>query len=1003
MTHRTSRSKASGSTTTIEKLLESHYERLLKWGKVLARGDAGTAQEIVHDLCLYLVLTRPDFSGVTNLDGYLYTSLRHIYLSRIARSSREALRFMSVGDFDSVQFVFASTQPGKSVEMQNDLRNICCYSVWRKDSSKSFSYFILHFFHGYFPREIAEIACLPISAIYNKLKTSRTEMRAYLAAPNKLRSISQEIPPVPVFSRSQVSSTELFRELRETILQARMTECLLEEELLAHYRVALSSPLSSSLLSHIVSCERCLAVLDRHFRRPTLKDRDSLDGFDRALNMKSSGEEEADDLSVEEVLRRVLRHRERIYQHRPGTLSIAVNGKIIAFHDVRGEQSALSVRIERPESARFVEVFSEQDIRLALLPVADLPPEGPPALMQHISFSDGRWLELNLAFDGQGLQSEVAYFDPALSVQAEEDAEEAQPARFISDSPSGSSMMLSHPGLIVRVLRFLKPSPILAWTPAIVFFVCASGYLLHRYMKMPLDPVAILNRSMNLEAASEADNAEHQVLRLVEVTSDDRNISGTVDVWTDSDGGRYVRRLYNDQHRLIASEWRGKDGQVGFTAIPDSETVSATDRMLTHDGLWKQGLSARAFRALAEQKMQITATNDGYEVTTPVAENNPLHLASAVLVLDRHLAPVSETLRVRNDSGVREIRLVQTMAEHKPSSSVPDAVFGPESPGPVHPGGRAAPSGISNYNGQKISGTEVQLAQVEIAALYQLHQMGADIGEPIEIARTPDGYIGVYGTIADDARKAELLSRLEALPHQQLMKLRLRAQNDAQAPVPDSKRSAPSTSSVYSVAQAGAPADAILIRHFATDGRSSDQAKAAAMQFSQDALGHAQRALQHAYALQRLGNAFTDEQLRSVDPHFQQQWAEMTADHASMLQRELILLQDQLSGITLHDGDSPTLKDGNVPIDSLAIFAHATDKLLRQIQNLNRAIGSAFSSEISRKANENPDLLLSDAVNSIPLQEATELAQFSQRLSNLKGMKDGQNDTAVKQFDDPRR
>jgi DNA-directed RNA polymerase specialized sigma24 family protein len=155
----------------------------MRWGKLLTRGDASTAQDIVHDLCLYLALTKPDFSEVTNLDGYLYTSLRHVYLSWIAKSSRDALRFVSIGDFDSIQFAVASTQANESVDVQNDLRAICCYAVWRKDSSKSFSYFILHFFHGYFPREIAEIACLPLSAIYNKLKTSRAELRHDLAAP----------------------------------------------------------------------------------------------------------------------------------------------------------------------------------------------------------------------------------------------------------------------------------------------------------------------------------------------------------------------------------------------------------------------------------------------------------------------------------------------------------------------------------------------------------------------------------------------------------------------------------------------------------------------------------------------------------------------------------------------------------------------------------------------------------------------------------------------------
>jgi hypothetical protein len=91
--------------------------------------------------------------------------LRHIYLSGLARSSREAQHFISVAEFDAFDFALAANQPGDPLQRQNDLRRICGYAVWRKEFSKSASYFIFHFFHGYSRREIAEIA-RPIAAIY---------------------------------------------------------------------------------------------------------------------------------------------------------------------------------------------------------------------------------------------------------------------------------------------------------------------------------------------------------------------------------------------------------------------------------------------------------------------------------------------------------------------------------------------------------------------------------------------------------------------------------------------------------------------------------------------------------------------------------------------------------------------------------------------------------------------------------------------------------------------
>src|SRR5271168_4789505 len=145
----------------VDQLLASRYNQLLQWGAVLTRGDTGKTEEIVQELCLYFTLTKPDLSGVANLDGYLYTALRHIYLSSLARSSREALHFVSVAEFDSFASALTGNSAGDPLQRQNDLRRICAYAVWRKESSKSASYFILHFFHGYGRREIAELACLP--------------------------------------------------------------------------------------------------------------------------------------------------------------------------------------------------------------------------------------------------------------------------------------------------------------------------------------------------------------------------------------------------------------------------------------------------------------------------------------------------------------------------------------------------------------------------------------------------------------------------------------------------------------------------------------------------------------------------------------------------------------------------------------------------------------------------------------------------------------------------
>ena len=178
-------------------LLASRYGQLLRWAMVLTRGNPGKAEEIVQEFCVYIAVTKPDFGGVANLDGYLYTCLRNIYLSTLARASREALHLVSVEDYDSFAFAISANPTGDSLQRQNDLRRICSYAVWRKESAKSASYFILHFFHGYGRREIAELAQLPIAAIYNKLKTARSEVGHISKSPASFASSTAIPRPSP--------------------------------------------------------------------------------------------------------------------------------------------------------------------------------------------------------------------------------------------------------------------------------------------------------------------------------------------------------------------------------------------------------------------------------------------------------------------------------------------------------------------------------------------------------------------------------------------------------------------------------------------------------------------------------------------------------------------------------------------------------------------------------------------------------------------------------------
>jgi hypothetical protein len=723
---------------------------------------------------------------------------------------------------------------------------------------------------------------------------------------------------------SPLSSADLFRELRKTILDARMDECLPEDELISLYSSDLASPISCALLSHIVSCERCLALVDSYLQRPTLKDREPLDDAGSSCDDSGKGVAGLARASRDKLLRLAQKHRSEILDHRPRTLSIAVDGKILASHNVKAESNTLSARIERPDQVSFVEVFSEQGVRLALLSIASLPPGGPHEQRQRTLLNGDRWLELCLSFDGLGLNSEVTYFDPALTEEViEEDASDAPVQVWRRPKQDQDGKVLSWPGafsFLANVRRFLcpaTPSPVFAWSLLIACVLCVAGYIALRTPNTApaLNAREVLGRSIQVEAASLVGQTEHQVLRVEEASGDGNIIQeGTIDLWKDGDGKRYMRRLYDPQHRLMAAEWVQRNGKRGQYDQP-----SGVSDPLMADDLWKRDVSSTAFSELGVRDTRIRATEDGYELTAAGPTTFEPKLVLATLVLDQHLHPVREVMRMRSGMDIYEIRLVEVDYERRLASSVPDAIFDTIDPG-LHSKAALGP------NLSIAVGSEVQLAELYIAVLYQLNSLNADSSDPIDIDRTSDGHIRISGMVSDDERKQQILFHLNLLDNHHLLLMQLVSPADILRHGINASRST-ETIARYDVQQTKIPADAALRTYLKTHGIAGKAQDDAVVAFSREALRHAQRALQSASALNRLGNTFPPDDLRSIGFSSQQQWAEMVAKHSATLETELRALHEQLSRLTPSSEQLPNVSNAGDAIENPTQFARAANQL----------------------------------------------------------------------------
>lgn len=746
-----------------EEVLADRYEQLCAWAAGLTRGDVGVALDLVHDLYVYITLAKVDLSRVENLDNYLYKCLRHIHLAHLTESSRNALQHVSVADLDSLELAVWTNGEHYLLEQQNELRRISRYAIWRKDQSKSASFFILRFFHGYHVGEIAELANVSLSAVNPRLSRIRTEIRHYLENPQ-----AAQFSDVPGDDSqwTAISSIKLFRELRASILGARGGDCLSEEQLLAHYRSLVPKPISCSLLSHLVSCQDCLSVLDRHFRRPTLGDREPLDGAASTAKGKiAKAGASMPPLDHKEMLKLALRHRQDVYEHRPQLLSIAVDGKIIASHRVQGPESTQLARIERPEQIGCIEVYSEQDVRLAFVLVEDLPPNGPSTRTEHIELSDGRWVEVRLNFDSLGLDAEVTYFDPMPMLDAEEDEADSEGLSLAlaaagegSTTPgTGGIVVIPPKGTSARERRALATTsawrlwrkgvfshfksmfpfdinPLFAGAMvlAIASVACFLSWL-HVSRRPAVTPIALLDNAAKWDMGIPGRAQPGVIYQKVKITAQKRSME---------------RAIYRD------AEARRKPKQM---QLPPMEQ-QLRYKLQAAGVNWDAPLSAAEYRSWRGQQQaesdQVTRAGDNLlKLTTTVNSPGSTVVSETLTVRESDFHPVNRTLEIK-DYGTVEI--AELNYDVLPWNMANPDWFEPVV-GSLDTRREMRPSLTARL---PYIPSATELDEAYLATLRVLNEVHADKGEQVSIVPAAHGFV-VKGLVQTEERKRQIETALE--------------------------------------------------------------------------------------------------------------------------------------------------------------------------------------------------------------------------------------------------
>ncbi|MGI8783662.1 MAG: zf-HC2 domain-containing protein [Acidobacteriota bacterium] len=375
---------------------------------------------------------------------------------------------------------------------------------------------------------------------------------------------------------------------------------------------------------------------------------------------------------------------------------------------------------------------------------------------------------------------------------------------------------------------------------------------------------------------------------------------------------------------------------------------------------WRGGV-----RRKSESVTEVTLLGGetGLRLTTaaeaPFAGNAIIEASLVVRRQDWHA--VAQHLKVQGENEIREYELSETAYEVLPLQALtvfadiaptPPATVLP-APSAARPRMAASPSPLP-----KAMPAESALKDAQVAALYALHQVQADLGEQIEIVRDPAGQMVVRGLVETPERRQQVTEALQGIP---LVAAQIQTVEEAarQASVTQSSPAAqadPVSEPAISATPDTNAFEQRLARYFAerepspksNDPRNVDLKIA---QLSNDVVSESSIAMWEAWALRRLVERFAAEKENEFSPTARRRIEEMMTNHLTRLKTQSRNLRARLEPILISiAGDGAPVLSAPAPSEStkqalaLLVF-RAVEQVQQMTHRLFAGTGSATTPE----------------------------------------------------------
>ena len=888
-----------------EELFMQRYEQLYRQAVRLTAHDEPLAEDLVQEAFVQFTLARPDLQTINNPDGYLYGMLQKLYISHQRRNSRLQYNSPMLVDYDSPEIGLRTIDPATRIGVQEELRLICHYACVRKASSKAGSVLLLRFFLAYYPSEIARILCSPRNAVDDWLRIARREAKLYLSNPGALSFMTEN--PVADFPPTGLKNSpiEALNALRRAIFATRHQECFSVAELRSLFLTKEATAPGSPTLAQLVSCPRCLDEVNKLLGIPLLSERNPADMSGPETKSGGTGGSGTGSKSMDNMTQPQRRRARETFEHRPTELHFSVNGYVLSSLSVNAERNEQRQSINLDEKVSFVEVFSEQGVRLLWLDV-ETPPDGAITQRQQIKLSNERELDLSLDFSGAWPNLHAVYLDPLMTVQHSE-VMQAEPEGF-----SGYELLESHQPFESRRTKgqrltsfLLRPATI---TATIAMLLIAALVLVRMPSSTAL-AAELLNKAAALEKAIEArtDQALHCTINLEERNAADGKLLARrrIEIWHSAEKRATARRVFDERNRLLAGEWRRDNEARRIWRQGEKLNSSPANSLpLAPENIWMLSPSAQDFTALVgnADDAKVADQKDKWLISyESKAKQNGL--VSALLILSKDdLHAVEQKLVVRNNASnpaLREYRFTETSFERRAPNTVAPAVFEPDAAllvgGTKDEGGRMKDEAVAKVDSILAAPAGTASAELEIEVLDRLNRANALTGEQLSLTRTAEGKLAISGLVETDARKTELLRALDSVAKNPAVRVDIQTVAEAQARQKKQPQQVTTLQQVE-ITQLTIPVEAELTRHLSAR-LSGAQLEAEIRRFSHHVLSQAAQARQHALAIKQIAERFSAAELAALDATARQRWHAMLRDRAQALRRTLQQLRQELAPV----------------------------------------------------------------------------------------------------------